>query len=297
MKKIYLLMVAMVWSLAAHAYLPLVREGAKFYYYEWWGEYFYEGQDDKNVRLKCFEIMGDTVINDISYKKMYLTCNDMNLTWKRKRMALDQDYEEYDFSRKWNQKDPILFVREENKKVYARANKREENKDVNYWWNGYQEEVIYDFENVERDFAFSDTAMIEGEECKVYHNVNSWLGLYLIEGIGYVDGYVNSGCYDLLGGYDLSNSEDTFICMSHVENAAGEVVYEGSLYQKYNVKQPMLGDTNDDDRIDVEDVNESINMVLRGDRIPFMRRVDMNGDGKVDVEDVNALINIILKVE
>ena len=115
MKKIYLLMVAMVWSLAAHAYLPLVREGAKFYYYEWWGEYFNDGED--HARLNTFEFMGDTIISGMCYKKLFLTTTNMDQVWQLPYTDYDNDGEiaYRDFSRKWNQKDPILFVRENDK--------------------------------------------------------------------------------------------------------------------------------------------------------------------------------------
>ena len=188
--------------------------------------------------------------------------------------------------------DEMVTVAENDKKVFALLNHPNENKEAVYW-NDYNEMVIYDFDKAPSQWSeweLSDT-IIDGQTCKMYKD--KYFDSYLIEGIGYVD----KKFYDLTNIYDFTTNEDSFVGMSHVENAAGEVIFKGPLYQKYDVKQPMLGDTNDDERIDVEDVNESINMVLRGDRIPFMRRVDMNGDGKVDVEDVNALINIILKVE
>ncbi|MBR1803406.1 MAG: dockerin type I repeat-containing protein [Muribaculaceae bacterium] len=61
-------------------------------------------------------------------------------------------------------------------------------------------------------------------------------------------------------------------------------------------EEPVLkGDANGDGKIDVEDVNAVINMVLNL-QDKDLEVCDMNGDGKIDVEDVNALINIILKV-
>ncbi|MBR1803699.1 MAG: CotH kinase family protein [Muribaculaceae bacterium] len=52
------------------------------------------------------------------------------------------------------------------------------------------------------------------------------------------------------------------------------------------------GDVNYDARVDVEDVNAIINIILGGDEMPT---ADVTGDGRIDVEDVNAVINIILK--
>ena len=57
----------------------------------------------------------------------------------------------------------------------------------------------------------------------------------------------------------------------------------------------IKGDVNNDGRVDVEDVNHSINTILGFDI--YASNCDVNGDSKVDVEDVNALINIILGFE
>ena len=54
------------------------------------------------------------------------------------------------------------------------------------------------------------------------------------------------------------------------------------------------GDVNQDGKIDVTDVTEAINMILKKTRLN-LETADMNGDGKVDETDVNAIINIILK--
>ena len=56
------------------------------------------------------------------------------------------------------------------------------------------------------------------------------------------------------------------------------------------------GDVNGDDRVDVEDVNALINIILKTKtESDYSGNADVNGDNKVDVEDVNAVINIILK--
>ena len=58
------------------------------------------------------------------------------------------------------------------------------------------------------------------------------------------------------------------------------------------------GDINGSGLIDVEDVNATINIILKLNSISdYPGSADMNGDGVIDVEDVNALINIILKLD
>ena len=57
----------------------------------------------------------------------------------------------------------------------------------------------------------------------------------------------------------------------------------------------MEGDVNGDDKVDVEDVNAIINIILELKSASYYPgEADVNGDNKVDIEDVNAVINIIL---
>ncbi len=59
----------------------------------------------------------------------------------------------------------------------------------------------------------------------------------------------------------------------------------------------VRGDVNGDGRVDVEDVNGVINIILGLAASDELRATsDITGDGRVDVEDVNAIINIILKL-
>ena len=57
------------------------------------------------------------------------------------------------------------------------------------------------------------------------------------------------------------------------------------------------GDVNGDGKVDVEDVNAVINIILKTKTAAdYDGGADVNNDGKIDVEDVNAIINLILKV-
>ena len=60
-----------------------------------------------------------------------------------------------------------------------------------------------------------------------------------------------------------------------------------------NVNGSALGDTNDDDNINVLDVIIMVNMIL-GDAEINLNTGDMNGDGLINVSDVVLLINNIL---
>ena len=57
----------------------------------------------------------------------------------------------------------------------------------------------------------------------------------------------------------------------------------------------IVGDATGDNKVDVEDVNAIINVILKAaSPEEYIGKVDVNSDGKVDVEDVNGVINLIL---
>ena len=84
------------------------------------------------------------------------------------------------------------------------------------------------------------------------------------------------------------------------ERAAGKTKYtlkkmlklalDGITVQPF---EPLVkGDVTEDNRVDVDDLNEVINMILgKGDLTAVG---DINGDTRVDVDDLNIIINIIL---
>jgi hypothetical protein len=86
--------------------------------------------------------------------------------------------------------------------------------------------------------------------------------------------------------------------------AADGSVIATSEPQKYDYVAPEPvepefpeGDVTGDNKVDVEDVNAVINIILKvktAEDYPGI--ADVTGDGKIDVEDVNAIINIVLKV-
>ncbi|MBO4870878.1 MAG: M6 family metalloprotease domain-containing protein [Muribaculaceae bacterium] len=70
------------------------------------------------------------------------------------------------------------------------------------------------------------------------------------------------------------------------------ITYDGMLPPEDDIP---IGDVNNDGKVDVEDVNAIINIILEiKTEADYEGDADLNGDGKVDVEDVNAAINIIL---
>ena len=60
----------------------------------------------------------------------------------------------------------------------------------------------------------------------------------------------------------------------------------------YNVR---LGDANADGRIDIQDVNEVINIILDLDHSADPMAADLDGNRTIDIYDLNAILNIILQ--
>ena len=85
----------------------------------------------------------------------------------------------------------------------------------------------------------------------------------------------------------LPGKEDSFknsLCWALFRNIVGDLGLGG-----------LKGDVNGDGKVDIEDVNAAINIILDLKQpTDYTGNADLNGDGKVDIEDVNAIINIIL---
>ena len=67
--------------------------------------------------------------------------------------------------------------------------------------------------------------------------------------------------------------------------------------EEIDVEEPsVVGDLNNDGKVDVADVNICINIILELNNDPELKALaDITGEGVVDVSDVNAMINIILQ--
>ena len=85
------------------------------------------------------------------------------------------------------------------------------------------------------------------------------------------------------------DNDGTLYAYMNVASNGGSV----SIPVTMNVNGSTLGDTNDDDNINVLDVIIMVNMIL-GDAEVNLHTGDMNGDGLINVSDVVLLINNIL---
>ena len=95
-------------------------------------------------------------------------------------------------------------------------------------------------------------------------------------------------------GTDVMRIKDSFIYSS--DNTKFTIPESGSMVQVSSAIKK--GDVTGDGKVDVEDVNAAINIILEQKTASDYSGVsDLTGDGKVDVEDVNLIINYILNPE
>ena len=77
----------------------------------------------------------------------------------------------------------------------------------------------------------------------------------------------------------------------------GDLAFIKRITVNYKYTDGPIGDVNGDNKVDIEDVNAAINIILEMKQASdYPGDADLNGDNKFDIEDVNALINIILDV-
>ena len=87
------------------------------------------------------------------------------------------------------------------------------------------------------------------------------------------------------------------VCAKENASSSGERVSLSDYCCMVNPGSTATGDVTGDGKVDVEDVNAVINVILKlNTATDYPGKADVTGDGKIDVEDVNAIINIILKV-
>ena len=261
---------------------PLLREGVKWVCFE--TKYAEDcGYYEECDLFYAIEVKGDSIVDGTTYKKCY-------------RYPLSEWEKPFIKS---STKEPIALLREEGTKVYiisSKDNSFYEGQDY-YWypiWKNMlegQDGILYDFSDSDHFDPLGETE-VEGRICKTYEFTGGYMEGVFVEGIGYdsqEDGDLLLPGY--LGPFTVGY---TYSCIGlhHVEDAAGNIIYKGANYGKYARR-----DMNGDRKLDVEDVNAVINLILEtADPSQYETSGDANSDGKVDVEDVNAAINFILGV-
>ena len=275
MKKIFTTMLlALVCGMALQAqdadYQPLVREGVRwinrsFIYFE--GAIF-------DPHYYGIEFSGDTIINvngtQVVFKKCY-------------SFVINKDY--YSSAINFSKLTPAAYMMEEDKKVYC----------LNFWAmiTHRPPTILYDFSHSEQailgdtsgeglteSFTFVGTETICGHECRVFSNGADFGKL--VESIG----LVSRNWGDLIDAAwePLAVSAESYYGLSFVIDTNGNIIYRGPNYRFF------ASDINGDNKVDISDVNEVINVMLG----KSVAAADVNGDGVVDISDVNMVINAML---
>ncbi len=85
-------------------------------------------------------------------------------------------------------------------------------------------------------------------------------------------------------------------CVLHVPAGTKTLYQQTSPWNKFvNIVDDIVvkGDVNGDGRVDINDVNAVVNLIL-GRSTLYRDRADITGDGKVSVSDLNAVVNVML---
>ena len=90
-------------------------------------------------------------------------------------------------------------------------------------------------------------------------------------------------------GTDSEGNEEVTLFIFKCYN--GMAVYKIGTNVGGDQPQPIPGDVNGDNEVNIADVNALIGMILSGQTLDSG---DVNGDNEVNIADVNALIGIIL---
>lgn len=104
-----------------------------------------------------------------------------------------------------------------------------------------------------------------------------------------------AGIIDLDISHLAEGEQHTLYWQVRSSNGAWSKVY--SEVFTISVEEYLLGDVNNDENVDIEDVNIIINVILHLDQASnYGHRCYVTDDETVDIDDVNAVINIILGI-
>ena len=293
MKKITLLLLGLLMITSASAvendYVPLVREGVVWEYVG-----FRQADYPKPTHsLYTLEFNGTTTIDGKVYHKIYRT----------------------DYDKQGNAQEPyfVAYVREENKivSVYIDTYEQDEDFYYNYWW--MVPKTLYDFS---KPMFLPDEAYIPflgGDNGPHDYNTNYYpsslievevgettrKGYFIdhgndesfktIEGIG-----VDCDFGDLLIPYRTYYTGFNPMASLAAVYENGELVYKGRAYEKaQRLKNPVVGDADDDGVVTSADITALYNYLLDSD-YQYYETSDVDGDGSVTSADVTAVYNILL---
>ena len=269
-------------------YVPLVREGVVWEYVG-----FRQNEDNSHQHsLYALEFNGTTTIDGKLYHKIYRT----------------------DYDKQGNAQEPyfVAYVREENKivSVYIDTYEQDEDFYYTYWW--MMPKTLYDFSKPM--FLPDEAYILFGDDGPYNYNTNYYpsssievevgettrKGYFIdhgnddesfktIEGIG-----VDCDFGDLLIPYRTYSTGFNPMASLAAVYENGELVYKGRAYEKaQRLKNPVVGDADDDGVVTSADITALYNYLLDSD-YQYYETSDVDGDGEVTSADVTAVYNILL---
>ncbi len=129
-----------------------------------------------------------------------------------------------------------------------------------------------------RHFNCTDQFRLNVDNFGVYGEVGEWVTVQNVTSPYTISGLMASSHYEV-----------------EVQGIVGEQTTAWTDAVVFATAHGLLGDINGDDKVDVEDVNITINIILGKDSpANHPGDADVSGDGQVDVSDVNAIVNIIM---
>ncbi len=256
-------------------YHLLVRKGIRWIYQE--KASAEDGTTD--IHYYALEIAGDTIINTTNGRWQYFNCYKYPFNKATASSAVN-----------FAKMSPIAYLKEASRKVFCLDSLTVMS---HGWYDELTEPILYDFSSTRqalfgdifdgttRTFVFAGYVDVSGQECPAFTDEEDFSFGHLVQSIG----FVSSGSGDLLGATRESLAGEGRECgLSHVLDAAGNIIYRGPNYRFF------ASDINGDNKVDISDVNEVINVMLG----KSTTLADVTGDGKVDISDVNAVINVML---
>lgn len=216
MKKILFTLAVLLSSFAAQAqevpYQPLVVEGRT-----WVNNYEFHADEETLITFTYnYEFCGDSTVNEISYKKCFITVND-----EVTASLVKNKYHNFEFA--WDKTKPFALLREDGNKVLAIIDEKYSDKIIADVYPETGELILYDFDKIKEqvyDGTLKKTAVtIDKEQCNSYSDKSN--NIVYVEGIGACDlGTLLFPTWECIPGTVYSNSY-----LSHVTNKEGQIVY------------------------------------------------------------------------
>ena len=274
-------------------YAPLAREGVIW-------EYLYIN-DDLSTSIERFQIVGDTIIGNHRYDKVFRYLTDqLNPTNTQPVAYLDDVVFMGEGARNVNViTEPVTnhiledFMNDFDSTYSMPAD---------WWYSDYEHtgaREIYDFEH----FRIYMSRINEFYGCNYFSAVDSVYRVKVgdmmnrcfditginIENGKWIEGVGIDGCHtgNLIQPLAVSGETGTQ-GLIRLTDLHGNTLYKGAYYS-IAYELPKY-DLNDDGKVDIADVNTVINAMLG----KSTTSADITGDGKVDISDVNAVINVML---